>query len=251
MIKPFTCLCLLAAFGAGLYLYSEKHRTELLDRDIGHVIRTTEAARARTGLLRAEWALLNEPGRLEDMAGRYLTLHPMAPTQFVQIAELSAHLPGAMAVPADDAGDEEDGQVTAVVPQPAPVVASSAPVASAAPLPAHHPMLPPGAPAGHDGLKLLARADAKHAPHRVAVADRDDAPVHDGLLARGTPLPLAAPRPLGASVYNALARPMRAPAMRPLVVSASAHYAPAMIAAAPSALGGGQTSLPPPVPYGR
>ena len=72
MIRPFTVLCLLAACGSGLYLYSEKHRTGLLDRDIGRVIYATEAARARTGLLRAEWALLNEPGRLQDMAGRYL-----------------------------------------------------------------------------------------------------------------------------------------------------------------------------------
>ena len=83
MIRPFTVLCLLAAGVSGLYLYSEKHRTAMLDREIGRVIHAAETARARTGLLRAEWAVANEPGRLQDMAGRYLSLHPMAPTRAV------------------------------------------------------------------------------------------------------------------------------------------------------------------------
>ena len=243
MIKPFTCLCLLAACGAGLYLYSEKHRTTLLDREIGHVIHETEAAQARTGLLRAEWALLNEPGRLEDMAGRYLTLHPMAPTQFVQIADLAGHLPGVMAPPAAEADDDDTPPVAPVV---GPEVTAPAVVAGGAPLPAHHPMLPPAGANAHDAGKLLAHADVRHMPHRVALADRDDAPMHPGLLAHGTPLPLAAPRPMGASVYNAMARPMRMPAAQPAVVSAMPSYAPAMTSAL-----GGQGSLPPPVPYGR
>ena len=34
MIRPMTCLSLLAALGAGLYLYQEKHSAQLLDRDI-------------------------------------------------------------------------------------------------------------------------------------------------------------------------------------------------------------------------
>ncbi len=247
MIKPFTCLCLLAAFGSGLYLYSEKHRTALLDRDIGQVIHKAEAARARTGLLRAEWALLNEPGRLADMAGRYLTLHPMAPTQFVQVADLSGHLPGVVAQPADAIADDDDTPAAATAPVEAPAVI----VASAGPgLPSHHPMLPPGKPDAHAAARLLAHADAKHAPHHVELADRQDPPVRDSLLAHGTPLPLAAPRPLGASVYNAMARPMRAQAVRPVMVSASTSYAPALSAAPVSALGG-QGSLPPPVPYGR
>ncbi len=246
MIKPFTCLCLFAAFGAGLYLYSEKHRTALLDRDIGQVIHKAEAARARTGLLRAEWALLNEPGRLADMAGRYLTLHPMAPTQFVQVSDLAAHLPAVMTAPADNAADDDD------TPAPAPLPPEAAPMMASAGtgLPAHHPMLPPGHADAHTAPRLLAHADARHAPHHVEVADRTDMGAHDSLLAHGTPLPLAAPRPLGASVYNAMARPMRTPATHAVVVNATTSYAPAMSAAPVSALGG-QGSVPPPVPYGR
>jgi hypothetical protein len=260
MIRPVTCLCLLAAGASGLYLYSEKHRTALLDREIGQVIRATEAAHARTGMLRAEWALLNEPGRLQDMASRYLTLQPLKPSQFVQVADLAGHLPAPMATPAGGSAEEDDVSAAAptAAPPPAPAdVAQSgiAPVASAAPdeapaaapppvFPAHHPMQPPAKPDPHAGVKLLARADARHAPHRVTLADRQDAPLHDGMLAHSTPLPLASPQPMGASVYSAMARPMRVQPQRPAIVAAVPSFAVG------SALGGG-ASLPPPVPYGR
>ncbi len=251
MIRPVTCLCLLAAFGSGLYLYSEKHRTELLDRDIGRQIRAAETARARTGLLRAEWALLNEPGRLQDMSGRYLALHPMAPTQFVQLGDLANHLPAPVApLPGGSSADDDDaaapptgGPAPAGDPAPAPVPAV---VADAAPLPSHHPMMPPAKSDPHAGTRLLAKADARHAPHHVALADRDDLSGHDGLLARSSPLPLASPQPVGARVYSALARPSRAAEPRAAIIRAVPSYAPVLT----SALGGGG-ALPPPVPYGR
>jgi hypothetical protein len=252
MIRPVTCLCLLAACGSGAYLYTEKHRTALLDRDIGRVIHATEAARARTGMLHAEWALLNEPGRLEDMAGRYLTLHPMAPTQFVQGSELPDHLPAPVAFSVasptdDDDGDASAAAVASAVAAPAPTQTADA----AAGLPSHHPMQPPLKPDPAHGTKLLAKADvpagvAKHTPHHATMlADRQEAPAHEGLLPRGTPLPLAAPQPLGARVISAMARPMRTQP-QPRIVSAVPSYSPPVA----SVLGGGG-SLPPPVPYGR
>ncbi len=100
MIRPFTCLCLLLAGGSGLYLYQEKHRTQLLDREIGRVIHETEATRGRIGALKAEWAVRTEPGRLSDLATRFLALKPMAPTQFVQLADLAGHLPQVGPMPA-------------------------------------------------------------------------------------------------------------------------------------------------------
>ena len=38
MIRPFTCICLLAAASSGLYLYQTKHRAQVLDRDIARVM---------------------------------------------------------------------------------------------------------------------------------------------------------------------------------------------------------------------
>jgi hypothetical protein len=74
MIRPLTFLCMLSTVGSGLYLYTEKHSAEMLDRQIGKAIHGTQAARERTGLLRAEWAVLNDPARLQTMADQYLGL---------------------------------------------------------------------------------------------------------------------------------------------------------------------------------
>jgi hypothetical protein len=250
MIRPFTCLCLVAACGSGLYLYSEKHRTAMLDREISGVIRQTEAARARTGLLRAEWALLNEPGRLQDMADKYLALKPMAPTQFVQLSDLAGRLPAPESadVAAADTGD--DGSAPDA-PAAAPVVDADAASLSAIP-PADEPagtviVLPARRLADpRAALKLLAKADLKPKPsHTVAPSDRAYAP-HEGMLAQGAPLPLAAPQPVGAHVYSAMARPSVQPAYRPPVVAATPRYVPPFVG---SALGG-RAALPPPTPYG-
>ena len=243
MIRPLTFLCLFAAFGSGLYLYSEKHKAILLDRDIAHAIHGTEAARQRTGLLRAEWALLNDPGRLQDMANKYLALKPMAPGQFVQLANLSTRLPAPVA-PAP-AGTEDVAQDDAAV-----TSADAPPSAPAAPAVEPEPPVlvakadPPHPAAAHPAIKQVARVTIRKPPHQAAVASRDPLP-HDGLMTRGTMLPLAGLPQGRARIVSAMARPLR-PAPRAAVITAY-----------PSAIGSGTyvgsalatgSSLPPPVP---
>jgi len=253
MIRPLTFICLAAAFGSGLYLYAEKHRAILLDREIGRAIHGTEAARERTGLLRAEWALLNDPGRLQDMADRYLALKPMAPGQFVQLADLSSRLPP----PAPPGQAIVDDTVPDAPAAPAPqVTADATPVADAA-------LAPASAAVDSDAPVLAAKpapapvhVPSKQVPHLIrkpmhpmAVATREKRPdeaEHDGQMARGTPLPLAGLPQGRAHVMSAMARPLRMPAARPAIVSAT----PAALGTGTyvgSALGGG-ASLPPPVP---
>ncbi|MFM7415433.1 MAG: hypothetical protein ACKO51_06555 [Alphaproteobacteria bacterium] len=95
MIRPVTLVSLIAAAGAGLYLYQVKHSVSMLDRELRDVNRQTEVVRERTQILRAEWALLNEPDRLRQVAQRHLALEPMAPAQFIREAELERRLPSA------------------------------------------------------------------------------------------------------------------------------------------------------------
>ena len=95
MIRPVTLVSLIAAAGAGLYLYQVKHSVSMLDRELRDVNRQTEVVRERTQILRAEWALLNEPDRLRQVAQRHLALEPMAPAQFIREAELERRLPNA------------------------------------------------------------------------------------------------------------------------------------------------------------
>ena len=94
MIRPFTCVCAILAGASGLYLYSEKHRTTLLDQQISGIVSDTQHIRERTAMLRAEWALLNQPDRLQGLSTRFLPqLGAMAPTQFVQLSALDHRLP--------------------------------------------------------------------------------------------------------------------------------------------------------------
>ena len=94
MIRPFTCFCAVLAGASGLYLYSEKHRTTLLDQQISHIVQLTGQSRDRTSMLKAEWALLSQPDRLQKLSGQFLpSLQPLAPQQFVQLADAATHLP--------------------------------------------------------------------------------------------------------------------------------------------------------------
>jgi hypothetical protein len=231
MIRPLTCLCLAAAFASGLYLYSEKHRAEMLDRKIGGVVMAAQAARARTMELQTEWAMLNEPSRLQDIASKYLPqLQPLSPGQFVQSAELTNRLPAPEAPQPDTVVDEEVS---------APVPVAGDPVPPQADLP---PIEPAPRPISHAPAKMLAKTDSK--PRHVQVADRDRVPT--GALAHGTMLPLASPQPMHASVMSAMAHPL--PRARPAIIRATPSYAaPAYIG---SAIATGRSALPPPVPLG-
>jgi hypothetical protein len=272
MIKPFTFLCMVACVGSGMYLYSEKHSAEMLDRQITHVIHATEAARQRTGLLRADWALLNEPGRLQTMADQYLALKPMAPNQFVQMADLATRLPAPVAPPpagtasTDDAADDAAADAaTANPPVTADAALKAAPddpgiadtqadkpaLVALKPAP---PVVAHTTPASHAAPKLLAHATPKKPQHPTALASRDGYG-RDNPLAHSAPLPLATPRPIGARVMAAMARPDHMPhssiggwsSVRPAVAAAPRIVGPAPYVG--SALAG-TGSLPPPVPLG-
>lgn len=234
MIRPLTCLCLGAALLSGLYLYAEKHRAELLDRQIAATMQQIDQARARSAQLETEWDMLNEPGRLQDMAGKYLgQLKPMSPAQFVQLSALAEHLPAVEASRPEGAVDDAQMPVAA---DPAPA-APADPAAEAPPVLVAEPAAPK--PPLHVPSKLARIDPAK--PRHVAAADPRPAP---GLATHGIMLPLATPQPMGARVMSAMARPMHQP--RPTIVSALPAYAPSGYIG--SAIGTGRAALPPPVP---
>jgi hypothetical protein len=126
MIRPFTCVCMLLAGGSGLYLYQTKHQSQMLDREIAHTMKLAEVARARSGVLQAEYALLNDPSRLSELAGQHLaSLKTTAPTQFTTWADFEKRLP-AVGAPAVDAPPLEPEAPGAKLPEPAAPPAVSA-----------------------------------------------------------------------------------------------------------------------------
>jgi hypothetical protein len=138
MIRPLTLVSLIAAAGAGLHLYQVKHSVSMLDRELREVNRQTEVVRERTQILRAEWALLNEPDRLRQVAQRHLALEPMAPAQFIRETELERRLPAARAFagpPSLFGPPELPPSVPEALMVPSPVAAAPAALAPARPEP--------------------------------------------------------------------------------------------------------------------
>ncbi len=282
MIRPFTIICMVSAFGAGLYLYQSKHQAQILDRDIMRTIKQTEATRERTGMLRAEWALLNEPDRLAELAKAHTTLQTLKPTQFVAMADLAARLPGPVS---------QRQEILPVEPEPEETVA--APVASVAPT-AKPRETPVAVAAVEPKPKPEPKVESKPA---VVVAETKPVRPADKPIVRAAtqtaaeaapPVRMARPHPtaeianndatapgtVGAAVMRAMRSqnagytpapsmpaPARVYAQQPAYVQpayaqptyaqpAYAQPAYAQPAYAPSAsMLGGRNTLPPPVPY--
>ncbi|WP_456305464.1 cell division protein FtsL, partial [Gluconacetobacter johannae] len=138
MIRSFTFLCAVMAGLSGLFLYSKKHQTTLLDQQISHIVADTQHIREQTAMLRAEWALLNQPDRLGALSARFLPgVRPMAPTQFIQMASLADRLPAPGSKPLPVANPRATMGATLAAATPAHQPAE-APVRVAATPPAPH-----------------------------------------------------------------------------------------------------------------
>jgi hypothetical protein len=234
MIRPITCLSLLAALGAGGYLYQEKHIAQLLDRDINRTIKQADQGRDRIGLMKAEWALLNEPERLQGMAQQHLpTLQSLQPTQFARLEDLPNRLPAPSAAPVNTA-PVVDAPVASV--QPVAPIASRSPAMVAQAAVAQttvDPAVVAPAPAAPVPVQL---ATARPKPH-VAAKPRETEPALAAI---------PAPRP-----YYAPMMPAYAPT--PVVIHAPTVQTASAMAAQPapfvgSALGMARSMLAAPVP---
>lgn len=253
MIRPFTAVCMLAAGASGLFLYQAKHQTGLLDRQITSLMKQTDAVRERMGVLRAEWALLNEPERLAELSGKHLGLRTLAPTQFTAVADLGNRLPlpGAFALPVEE-------PVAAIVPVAPPAAVPPAAVAAAAPrMPARPAQAAAATPPPAGPVQTASAAPARPvAPPKAPRTGRDE-PAPAQAAARqvqvaSLPPPVLAPRPL-APVVNVAAAAIQAPRMPVTAVGQPASYGqPPLVQSAlgQSALGGARAALPPPVPFG-
>lgn len=276
MIRPFTLIGIVCAAGSGLYLYTVKHEVAQLDRQLRDINRQTEQARERTQVLRAEWALLNEPDRLRTVAQRHLSLEPMTPQQFVRPGDLARRLPQAVAfagapslfapLPSSASSTREVALAAATT---APAAAPAAPPAQEAARPA--------APAPEQPRAVAARP-APQAETRVATARppaglgemrpySEQVPGPTAVARASVPqiMPEARaatrPAPETRTVAARPAAPMQpSPAIRPALhvesqpVRAAAPPAPRVASslgapAGGSALGMARPSLPPPVPY--
>ncbi len=245
MIRPLTFLCMLLAACSGLYLYQVKNRTRLLDRQIAQVMKTADTTRARTAVLQAEWALQNDPERLQDLADRFLTLRPVSPGQFITLAELDHRLPP-ISIPPTPTNDDTD---TSSEP-PASVAARSDPLEPARPVPNPDPAIkavvaPAPKMAPVPPVMIAIRPTPTPVANIALPPIRPAAPPPHAVVAASTPVTVAAtnpPRPRydsnptgnsASEVINRIIRSSRQEASAPTVGSV---------------LGAARTTLAPPVP---
>ncbi|KXF90568.1 hypothetical protein [Phaeobacter inhibens] len=84
-----TCL---AVFGLAFWAYRENYTTQQVLKETRSLQRQIGASQVRLSVLRAEWAYLNRPDRLRELAelnfGR-LSLLPLRPEQFGRVDEVA------------------------------------------------------------------------------------------------------------------------------------------------------------------
>lgn len=246
MFRPLTFLCMLVAAGAGYYLYQVKQSVAQQERELRDVRRLTDAALERTQVLRAEWALLNEPDRLRQVVSRHLTLEPMTPAQFVRFADLPRRIsaplvfagaPSLFAAPVPRHSDETAPVTLAAASIPAPPIAS-APIPRAASTPAPAATVAPAQPIA------TAQVPAVSTPAPPAAITARPEP--EATPAPRPPARIAAPRPATPPPAHVVV----AAAPRPTYTAPATMPAPAIVATVSSTLGFGRSALPPPVPFG-
>ena len=85
-------LTAMAVIGLAFWAYRENYQTQAAPDRAGKLHSQIAAARARLGMLRAEWAYLNRPERLRELAVlnyEKLELMTFAPEQFGRVDQVA------------------------------------------------------------------------------------------------------------------------------------------------------------------
>ncbi|WP_368184182.1 cell division protein FtsL [Aestuariibius sp. HNIBRBA575] len=92
MRSVFYVFSALAVIGLAYWAYNENYRTQASLKDVRGLHRDIGAAHERLAILRAEWAYLNRPDRLRDLAElnfERLELMELMPDAFGQLDQVS------------------------------------------------------------------------------------------------------------------------------------------------------------------
>jgi hypothetical protein len=100
----FLNLCVVAMLVfAAAYVYEIKFETTLRAERIAKMRGDIRRERDAIAALRAEWAMLENPARLQGLVRRHLTLGPTQPAQFDSFDRLPERAPQVVQPPQDDA----------------------------------------------------------------------------------------------------------------------------------------------------
>jgi hypothetical protein len=88
MIRRSTLLWLVAAILIGCGLYQLKYEVQAKEEQLARLNRQIQAEQEAIHVLHAEWAFLNRPDRLGDLAARHLEMNAVTPTQFGRVGAI-------------------------------------------------------------------------------------------------------------------------------------------------------------------
>ncbi|HEX7389268.1 MAG TPA: hypothetical protein VF286_04095 [Acidiphilium sp.] len=214
MIRPVTFVSFALALSSGAWMFVVKHQARQLDGQIGAVTAQIRSAEQSVRVLRAEWALENDPNRLGQLAAMFLPgLKPMAPDQLVTWAQLADRLP--------PPGSPAPGEATS-------------PGSSGLPLP---PPLPDQTP-GATSSGLVASAEVPAVSSQMVAETTPSSTQHASTQAASTQLAAARPATVTrtpAPAVRRVALQVARPATHVQVPQHSAHHtAPAYSYAVPA-----------------
>lgn len=88
MRRP-TLLFVLITAGVGLGLFQLKYQVMNLEKDHNRIRRNIRETNEAIHVLKAEWAHLNDPKRLQTLCERYLTISPIKGSQLVSLQHVT------------------------------------------------------------------------------------------------------------------------------------------------------------------
>jgi hypothetical protein len=92
------CALILAAS----FVYKIKFDSTLSAERVGKLASELRRERNAIAILRAEWAKLDTPGRIQGLAARHLALRPIQPAQYDSLDRLPERPPVVVQPPSDD-----------------------------------------------------------------------------------------------------------------------------------------------------
>jgi len=101
MMRVVNTAAIMITLALAFALYHVKYETQAEERQIRDLKVDLAQEQDAIQVLRAEWSLLNQPERLEELVSRHTQLAPLEPAQIVTMADLPARPRSAPGMEAD------------------------------------------------------------------------------------------------------------------------------------------------------